>query len=61
MLPQELAIGPVCPRYLVGFDLRRRPHLEADVLLVGGGVALKWLESEPKSPIEATLELVPDP
>jgi L-aspartate oxidase len=23
----------------VGFDLRRRPHLEADVLVVGGGVA----------------------
>ncbi|GDY11939.1 L-aspartate oxidase [Planctomycetota bacterium] len=39
MLPQELAIGPACPRYLVGFDLRRRPHLEADVLIVGGGVA----------------------
>lgn len=27
------------PRHLVGFDLRRRPHLEADVLVVGGGVA----------------------
>jgi L-aspartate oxidase len=32
-------IGPDCPRYLVGFDLRRRPHLDADVLVVGGGVA----------------------
>jgi L-aspartate oxidase len=31
--------GPSCPRYLVGFDLRRRPHLEADVLVLGGGVA----------------------
>lgn len=31
--------GPWSPRHLVGFDLRRRPHLEADVLVVGGGVA----------------------
>lgn len=31
--------GPATPRHLVGFDLRRRPHLEADVLVVGGGVA----------------------
>ena len=31
--------GPWAPRQLVGFDLRRRPHLEADVLVVGGGVA----------------------
>ncbi len=31
--------GPWAPRHLVGFDLRRRPHLEADVLVVGGGVA----------------------
>ena len=31
--------GPWSPRYLVGFDLRRRPHLESDVLIVGGGVA----------------------
>jgi L-aspartate oxidase len=36
----ERALAPVdCPRHLVGFDLRRRPHLEADVLVVGGGVA----------------------
>ena len=33
------AAGPAAPRYLVGFDLRRRPHLDADVLVVGGGVA----------------------
>jgi len=31
--------GPWAPRYLVGFDLRRRPHLDADMLVVGGGVA----------------------
>lgn len=31
--------GPECPRYLVGFDLRRRPHLDADVLVVGAGLA----------------------
>src|SRR5271154_529743 len=31
--------GPASNRYLVGFDLRRRPHLESDVLVVGGGVA----------------------
>ena len=31
--------GPWAPRHLVGFDLRRRPHLEADVLVIGGGVA----------------------
>ena len=31
--------GPWAPPHLVGFDLRRRPHLEADVLVVGGGVA----------------------
>ncbi len=31
--------GPGSSRYLLGFDLRRRPHLEADVLVVGGGVA----------------------
>ncbi len=31
--------GPASGRYLVGFDLRRRPHLESDVLVVGGGVA----------------------
>ena len=33
------APGPHTPRYLLGFDLRRRPHLDADVLVVGGGVA----------------------
>ena len=33
------AFGPWAPPHLVGFDLRRRPHLEADVLVVGGGVA----------------------
>lgn len=31
--------GPAAPRHLVGFDLRRRPHLEADVLVLGNGVA----------------------
>ena len=31
--------GPWTQRYLVGFDLRRRPHLESDVLVIGGGVA----------------------
>jgi L-aspartate oxidase len=31
--------GPWAPRYLVGFDLRRRPHLGTDVLVIGGGVA----------------------
>ncbi len=31
--------GPWAGRHLVGFDLRRRPALEADVLVVGGGVA----------------------
>jgi L-aspartate oxidase len=35
----ELVEGPSSPRYLIGFDLRRRPHLEADVLVLGGGVA----------------------
>ncbi len=42
MLPSmhvDVALGPDTPRYLVGFDLRRRPHLEADVLVVGGGIA----------------------
>ena len=34
-----IAPGPWVPPHLVGFDLRRRPHLEADVLVVGGGVA----------------------
>ncbi len=31
--------GPWAPSHLVGYDLRRRPHLEADLLVVGGGVA----------------------
>lgn len=31
--------GPRCQRYLFGFDLRRKPHLEADVLVVGSGGA----------------------
>ena len=35
----SVAPGPWAPRHLVGFDLRRRPHLEADVLVIGGGVA----------------------
>jgi L-aspartate oxidase len=39
MLVTDLKPGPACPRWLVGFDLRRRPHLEGDVLIVGGGVA----------------------
>ncbi len=33
------APGPWASRHLVGFDLRRRPHLDADVLIIGGGVA----------------------
>lgn len=32
-------IGPKSQRYLLGFDLRRKPHLEADVLVIGAGVA----------------------
>ncbi|MBA3710701.1 MAG: L-aspartate oxidase [Planctomycetes bacterium] len=35
----DIRPGPDASRYLLGFDLRRRPHLEADVLVVGGGVA----------------------
>lgn len=31
--------GVATPRYLVGFDLRRKPHLEADVLVLGSGIA----------------------
>lgn len=38
-VPSPAIPGPVVPRYLVGFDLRRRPHLEADVLVLGAGVA----------------------
>lgn len=42
MIPSMDAVieaGPWAPRHLVGFDLRRRPALEADVLVIGGGVA----------------------
>ena len=35
----DLSAGPWAPRHLIGFDLRRRPHLDADVLVVGSGVA----------------------
>lgn len=35
----KTASGPWAPRHLVGFDLRRRPHLESDVLVIGGGIA----------------------
>ncbi|TVR47052.1 MAG: L-aspartate oxidase [Planctomycetota bacterium] len=31
--------GIPSPRYLIGFDLRRKPHLEADVLVLGSGIA----------------------
>lgn len=31
--------GPATVPSLVGFDLRRRPHLESDVLVVGSGIA----------------------
>ena len=31
--------GVSSPRYLIGFDLRRKPHLEADVLVLGSGIA----------------------
>lgn len=31
--------GPTIARYLLGFDLRRRPCLEADVVVVGSGTA----------------------
>ncbi len=39
MLPVAIAAGPACPRHLVGFDPRRRPGLETEVLIIGGGVA----------------------
>lgn len=39
MLPVATAPGPACPRYIVGFDPRRRPGLETEVLVIGGGVA----------------------
>ena len=35
----DVVPGPWVQPHLVGFDLRRRPHLEADVLVIGGGVA----------------------
>jgi L-aspartate oxidase len=35
----DIIVGPRIAPHVVGFDLRRRPHLEADVLIVGGGVA----------------------
>jgi L-aspartate oxidase len=35
----ELADGPACPRFLVGFDPRRRPQLESEVLVIGAGIA----------------------
>ncbi len=38
-MPAVIEPGPWAARHLVGFDLRRRPALEADVLVVGGGVA----------------------
>lgn len=31
--------GPLTARYLLGFDLRRRPSLDADVIVIGGGIA----------------------
>ncbi|MEK7412731.1 MAG: L-aspartate oxidase, partial [Planctomycetota bacterium] len=39
MLQVDPAVGPPCPRFLVGFDPRRRPGLETDVLVIGGGIA----------------------
>jgi L-aspartate oxidase len=39
MLSVDTATGPACPRYIVGFDPRRRPGLETEVLVVGGGIA----------------------
>ncbi|TVR14620.1 MAG: L-aspartate oxidase [Planctomycetota bacterium] len=31
--------GIATTRYLLGFDLRRKPHLDADVLVIGSGIA----------------------
>jgi L-aspartate oxidase len=39
MLPVVTAAGPPTPRHLVGFDPRRRPQLETEVLVIGGGIA----------------------
>ena len=39
MLRTTLASGPTTPRHLVGFDPRRRPGLETEVLVIGGGIA----------------------
>ncbi|MCS6970944.1 MAG: L-aspartate oxidase [Planctomycetota bacterium] len=39
MLPVVCEPGPPCPRYLVGFDPRRRPGLETEVLVIGAGIA----------------------
>lgn len=39
MLPVAPAAGPTCSRYLVGFDPRRRPGLDTEVLVIGGGIA----------------------
>ncbi len=39
MLPSIVATGPTSPRHLVGFDPRRRPGLETEVLVIGGGIA----------------------
>ncbi|HAT09320.1 MAG TPA: L-aspartate oxidase [Planctomycetes bacterium] len=39
MLRTTLARGPTTPRHLVGFDPRRRPGLETEVLVIGGGIA----------------------
>ncbi len=39
MLPVTCATGPSSPRHLVGFDPRRRPGLETEVLVIGGGIA----------------------
>jgi L-aspartate oxidase len=39
MLPVACTTGPTCQRHLVGFDPRRRPGLETEVLVIGGGIA----------------------
>ena len=49
MLPVALAVGPTCLRHLVGFDPRRRPGLETEVLVIGSGIAglsAAWLLRE---------------
>lgn len=35
----RLFSGPLVPRYIYPFDLRRQPHLETDVVVVGSGAA----------------------